>query len=379
VRRLAPLLLVLAWPTAGLAADPPATLTLTAPGATRFGHRIEFDGRLAPAVPGARISLYRGDSFVTARAARSDGTFRIPLRVERPGPFRVAWSGVSSTPVTVQIHPLLDVHLVGTAVVGRPLAVSVRLQPAGAGAIRVRIARSSGTSFERRLRGEGSIRLGTTTLGRVRILVDIIARPGYAQLSRELAVTLRPPLLSYGSASPALAELLRALGALHYAIPRVQATFDGDVLESVYSFEKVQGLPRTGVVDAALWARLDRPRIASPRFRQPADHLEVDKTHQVLYVVRDGQIALISPVSTAGIAGYYTPVGRFAIYRKVPGYDPSPLGILYKPMYFVGGYAIHGNPSVPPYPASHGCVRVPNFVIERLYGSQPYGETVFVY
>ena len=61
------------------------------------------------------------------------------------------------------------------------------------------------------------------------------------------------------------------------------------------------------------------------------------------------------------------------------GYDTSPLGVLLDPMYFVGGYAIHGNPSVPPYPASHGCVRVPNFVIYRLFGSEPYGETVYVY
>jgi lipoprotein-anchoring transpeptidase ErfK/SrfK len=99
----------------------------------------------------------------------------------------------------------------------------------------------------------------------------------------------------------------------------------------------------------------------------------------VLYIVRDGQVKLISPVSTAGLPGRFTPVGTFSIYRKVDGYDPSPLGILYKPMYFTGGYAIHGNPSVPPYPASHGCIRVPNFVIERLFTSEPYGETVYVY
>src|SRR5205823_1166524 len=83
-------------------------------------------------------------------------------------------------------------------------------------------------------------------------------------------------------------------------------------------------------------------------------HLEIDKGHQVLYVVRGGQIALIVPVSTAGIPGHFTPEGRFAIYRKVVGFDPSPLGTLYDPMYFTGGYAVHGNPSVPPYPASHG-------------------------
>ena len=27
--------------------------------------------------------------------------------------------------------------------------------------------------------------------------------------------------------------------------------------------------------------------------------------------------------------------------------------------YFIRGYAIHGYASVPPYPASHGCLRVP--------------------
>jgi len=61
------------------------------------------------------------------------------------------------------------------------------------------------------------------------------------------------------------------------------------------------------------------------------------------------------------------------------GFDPSPLGTLYDPMYFRGSYAIHGNPSVPPYPASHGCVRVPMWLAPHLYATNPYGETVYVY
>ena len=99
----------------------------------------------------------------------------------------------------------------------------------------------------------------------------------------------------------------------------------------------------------------------------------------MLYVVRGSHVALIVPVSTAGLPGRFTPTGRFAIYRKVNGFDPSPLGTLYDPMYFTGGYAIHGNPSVPPYPASHGCVRVPMWIAPRLYETNPYGETVYVY
>jgi lipoprotein-anchoring transpeptidase ErfK/SrfK len=41
----------------------------------------------------------------------------------------------------------------------------------------------------------------------------------------------------------------------------------------------------------------------------------------------------------------------------VDGLDEAPLGTLYRPLYFVGGWAVHGSPSVPGYPASHGCVR----------------------
>ena len=44
-------------------------LTLTGPPATLYGHRIELDGRLTPAVNGARIKLYRGNTFVTYSSA----------------------------------------------------------------------------------------------------------------------------------------------------------------------------------------------------------------------------------------------------------------------------------------------------------------------
>jgi L,D-transpeptidase catalytic domain/Putative peptidoglycan binding domain len=370
---------VLLWPAAGSAAPDEPALTLKAPRATHYGHRIDFVGRLTPSVPGAPIRLYRGGGLVAVSQLRGDGTFRIPVRVAQPGPFRVGWAGTFSPSVTVRIYPVLKVRVVGTRVVGKPLAVTARLRPATAGALRIRVVRSGRQTLVRLARGVGRVRLGTSKVGSLSVLVDTRPAHGYVSVSQQVRLSVRPPLLEYGSVSPAVAELLRRLAALHYAIPGIQTTFDGDVQESVYAFEKVQGLPRTGVADAAFWKRLDEPVVPKPRHPEPAAHIEVDKARQVLLLVRDGQVVLISPVSTAGIAGYYTPVGRFAIYRKVPGYDPSPLGILYKPMYFVGGYAIHGNPSVPPYPASHGCIRVPNFVIERLYPTQPYGETVYVY
>ena len=45
---------------------------------------------------------------------------------------------------------------------------------------------------------------------------------------------------------------------------------------------------------------------------------------------------------------------------EIDGWRDAPLGMLWRPKYFNGGIAVHGAPSVPPYPASHGCVRMRN-------------------
>lgn len=357
-----------------------ATITLRAPGATTFGHKIDFRGRLAPASKGTRIRLMRGERLVTAAPTDAAGRFHFVVKIGRPGPYHAETVGVSSAPVTIRIVPFLDTRLVGARVAGSPLLLDAAIRPSYAGKLRIRVQRSGERLFSRVFGSAAHVSLGTAMVEGFRIVVEGLPQPGFANVTRTLPVELRPPSLPYGARSSLVPELLQQLDRLGYAVRSTSTrTFDYDVLESVYAFEKVQGLPRSGVPDAAFWSRLDRPRMPKARYQLPASHIEVDKTRQVLYVVRNGEVTLVAPVSTAGISGYYTPQGRFAIYRKVPGYDPSPLGILYKPMYFTGGYAIHGNPSVPAYPASHGCVRVPNFVIERLYESEPYGETVFVY
>jgi hypothetical protein len=379
--------ILLAFPAAARPDDPPPlattpaspALTLAGPGATTYGHEIDFVGRLTPAAAGVRVRLLRGTTFVASAATSDVGGFRFKVAIARPGPFHAEASGVKSPPVTVRIVPFLETVLVGPRVAGSPLSLNARLTPSYAGTLRVRVKRSGGRSFSQVFGPAATVKLGTTLLESFQVVVDDLPSPGFVAVSRTLPIALRPPSLTFGARSPLVAGLLHRLGALGYEVPNSTQGFDGDVLECVYAFEKVENLNRTGIVDATFWAHLDHPRIPKPRYLLPASHIEIDKAHQVLYVVRNGHVKLISPVSTAGIAGYYTPVGRFAIYRKVPGYDPSPLGILYKPMYFTGGYAIHGNPSVPPYPASHGCIRVPNFVIERLYSSEPYGETVYVY
>src|SRR5262245_36951108 len=300
------------------------------------------------------------------------------VKVAQPGPFHTEAAGAASPPVTVRIVPFLDTAIVGARVAGSPLSLTARLRPMYAGSLRITIQRRDRT-FSARFGPSADVALGTRAIESFRVVVDAVPHAGFAAVSRTVPVALRPPSLSLGARGALVADMLARLQALGYEVPSSTSEFGYDALESVYAFQKVEGLDRTGVADATFWAHLDQPLVPKPRYALPSAHIEVDKTKQVLYVVRNGKVVHISPVSTAGLPGRFTPEGQFSIYRKVPGYDPSPLGILYKPMYFTGGYAIHGNPSVPPYPASHGCIRVPNFVIERLYDSEPYGETVYVY
>jgi hypothetical protein len=47
-------------------------------------------------------------------------------------------------------------------------------------------------------------------------------------------------------------------------------------------------------------------------------------------------------------------------------------------MYFNGGIAIHGSPSIPPYPASHGCIRIPMYAAPTFYDQVGAGTRVLV-
>jgi hypothetical protein len=118
-------------------------------------------------------------------------------------------------------------------------------------------------------------------------------------------------------------------------------------------------------------------------------HVEIDLDRQVLLLTDDeGSITKILPVSTGSGKRYrekrmsglaYTPRGRFRIYGKLSGWRRSPLGLLYYPNYFSDGLAIHGNPSVPHQPRSHGCIRIPMSAAREVSRQLPVGTIVLIY
>jgi lipoprotein-anchoring transpeptidase ErfK/SrfK len=165
--------------------------------------------------------------------------------------------------------------------------------------------------------------------------------------------------------------LEQRLRELRFALPSLDGYYGLETTQAVFAFQKVHGLALTGRLDARLWRLVSRAQ--PPRARYGGTHIEVSKSRQVLFVVRDGKVTLVVHVSTG--ANGNTPLGRFHVYRKVVGWD----WVLWYPMYFTGGFAIHGYPSVPAYPASHGCVRVPMWVAPRLFATSPWGQAVYVY
>ena len=353
-------------------------LTLAGPNPARYDRRVNFRGAVVPAERGVAVTLSGPNGRVGSAKTGAQGTYVIRARVRAPGEYSATSGRATSAAIVLRVVPKLVTALVGGGARGSRYFFTARLAPAAAGTLGVTISRGSNALVDRTFDGRVRIKLDTRRLTSYLIRVEVVPNEGYAATARVLHATVVLPRLGLGARSSAVAQLGDQLRRLHYAAP-YGATFDGRMLDAVYAFQKVQGLPRTGAVDTHFWRALGNPRTAIPRYAQPATHLEVNKGLQVLYVVRGSRVALIVPVSTAGLPGKFTPVGRFSIYRNVGGFDPSPLGTLYDPMYFTGGYAIHGNPSVPPYPASHGCVRVPMWVAPHLYATSPYGETVYVY
>lgn len=184
-----------------------------------------------------------------------------------------------------------------------------------------------------------------------------------------------PPNLSWGARGPAVKSLEWRLRNLDYRLTGVNKRYDTKTEDAVLAFHKVQGMARTESVKAPTWRKLTKPFRPKPRATKPSFHIEVDQTRQVLYVVRAGEIDEIVHTST-GKASTPTRDGVWTVHRKIAGYSPNNL---YYPSYFDGNRAVHGWPSVPNYPASHGCARVPYWTAIWLHNLMPYGTQVRVY
>ena len=238
--------------------------------------------------------------------------------------------------------------------------------------------------------GNWSYRYAPGSVGKFVYRAVLPAQPSYlsgVSAPRVLEVDTRN--LALGNNGDDVLTLERQLLALHFSPGKVDGTFDRDTKHAVITFQKVEGLPRNGT-----WTRTERTQMGHRRgyaLRYPSTGraVEVDITRQVLVYSEGGAIKMIVDTSTGGEYRYYyeggsdiahTPRGSFAIQRKIDGVRTSKLGYLYRPSYFVGGFALHGEGyDVPTYPASHGCVRMTNYNTDLLYAKLTVGTPVTIF
>ncbi len=314
------------------------SVSLRGPAHARYAEWVALRATVTPRVP---VTLH-GRRFVNGK---------LRVRVLGTAPWVADALGVRSQPLHIRVTPRLVVRTVGAAIVGGRVRVVAALHPASAGTIVVP-------------------HIDTSRAHLAQISVRSRPRPGWAAVRSHTTLAIVEPDLSLGARGPSVRVLEHRLQELHYAV-QADGYFGDDDLEALYAFQKVEGLARTGAVDGGVWGRLAVARTPAARYR--GDHVEIDKARQVLFIVRGGQVSLVVATSTGATGN--TPLGEWHVYRKVGGFD----WVLYYPSYFLRGFAVHGYPDVPPYPASHGCARIPMWVATTVYAQIAYGSAVYVY
>ncbi|TDC80602.1 L,D-transpeptidase family protein [Actinomadura sp. 7K507] len=175
-------------------------------------------------------------------------------------------------------------------------------------------------------------------------------------------------------------ELQRRLKALNYDPGKLDGKYGPSTEMAVWAFQAVNRMKRKGTLGKSFWEALADPEEPRPMAKKrEKNRVDVDLKRQYLVLYKDGEPRLITHVSS-GSGEYYcakdrgatvprcryasTGTGDFRTGRRFSGWETSPLGRLYNPIYFNGGIAFHGALSVPKHPASHGCVRMPMHIAE---------------
>lgn len=204
--------------------------------------------------------------------------------------------------------------------------------------------------------------------------------------------TVRAPILR-GATDRRVAQLQRHLAGLGVYRGETDGIYGREVAAAVIAVHKLADIERSNDWNVADWAiELDHRSILERHPDEP-DRVEVDIARQVMFVIRSGEIAAIVPVSSANGAVYWsknggpdgglvtasTPKGDFGLFRHIDGWRKNYLGSRYKPWYFTPYYAVHGSSSVPAYPASHGCIRVPTWESDHLDGMLELGLPIHIW
>lgn len=186
-----------------------------------------------------------------------------------------------------------------------------------------------------------------------------------------------------------MTRLQEELNELGYWVGTPDGTYGHLTQQAVMALQKSAGIDRDGVLGQKTVKELAKGTLPPVPSREK-DRVEIDLERQLLLVVRGGELKYVINTSTGSGEPYtssaghpaiaVTPSGTFEVGRVFDGPETAPLGQLYRPRYFHGGYAVHGSGHIPGHPASHGCARVSNAAMDLIWEDDlmAVGSTVVV-
>ena len=366
------------------ASPSPETIAWTvSPAAVVYGQSVTAQGTVTPATAGLTVTVAVGGVTVASPVTDSGGAFSATFVPAAGGSVTATLDdGTAGAPQTLAVAPLLSFKLGATMPWGHT-KLTIAVSPASYTGLVTAVVYHHGKKVARvaghAAGGKLTLSLPTPGIGKFPVQVTAAAAGAFAAAplaKTTLSVGWRR--LAVGSKGPYVRIMLKRLAALRFRVPGISSVFSVDAGDSVVAFQKAYGLARTYVFAGADWRKLDTARIIRAVHKSPQTHIEIDKTRQILMIVKKGVPYGILPVSTGATGN--TPVGTFHILRKAPS-TSTWLGsaILWRTMDFYRNFAMHGYPDVPPYPASHGCVREPIWVANWTYVHSWVGETVYIH
>lgn len=226
--------------------------------------------------------------------------------------------------------------------------------------------------------GHGRFRLAyrASETGSIRVEAVHRATPELATVrATRKRLQILTPRAGAGARGPVVRLLQRGLTSLRYAVP-LTGVLDGGTQRAIMAWRKVNGRARTFEADEFVIRAVLAGRGAFKPRQRTGRHAEADLSRQVLALVGDGGKVERTYHISSGAPVSPTVMGNFRVYLKTPGTNAK--GMVHS-SYFHGAYAIHGYISVPPFNASHGCLRVPIPNAASIFAWLKYGTPVSVY
>jgi Sporulation and spore germination/L,D-transpeptidase catalytic domain/Putative peptidoglycan binding domain len=190
----------------------------------------------------------------------------------------------------------------------------------------------------------------------------------------------KPPQPRLPAPDPATKVLQQRLIGLGYLLRGDDdGRFGPATQNAILAFQKWERLDRTGLLDTKTRARLDAATHPVPLSRGAGGkRAEILLDRQVALLISNNKVLRTIAVSS-GKPSTPTPPGIYRVYAKIPRWWSTPFREwLPWALPFVGGIAFHEFQDVPPYPASHGCVRQAVSVARWTYNFATVGMPVRV-